>query len=498
MFFDAERFKTFRVISPHEDKVTIKKGTAIPVRYGSVVRGRNTISTLYTMSPIVTVGLLFVAALLMFTSQVFGSVRPISPIDSPVVKVQFAGEQDLKPLRYGVEPLMSQRNFFTDTKNTFIREEVTFIEANLTTMELRYYVDGEVVLEIPILTKGRPGSWWETPSGLYRVEDRIRTHDSSFGQVRLPWSLPFQGNFFIHGWPEYFDGTPVADSYSGGCIRLDNKDAERLFKQVAVGTPILVHEASASGDTFTYEPPVPDMLAEHYMIADIGNNTILASSDLNKSASIASITKLMTALVAVEYINLDRRVSVSNNSLVDSMIPRLRDRQTVSMYSLLQLLLLESSNEAAEVIAQQIGKDVFISRMNQKAQSIGMQNTTFTDVSGLDRGNVSTLSDLLRLAQYVYNNRSFILRLTEDQYIPTAYTAHEFGELTNFNTIDELEDFIGGKVGETLAAGKTSLTLHSVSVRGTDRVIAIAVLGSENRERDVNQLHRYFVERFVQ
>ena len=498
MFFDAERFKTFRVIAPHEDRVVIKKGTAIPGRYGVVAYKKNTPSTLYTVSPFITAVGLFIAALFMFTSQVFGSVRPPSQIESPVIKVQFAGEQELVPLRYGVEPLMSQKNFFYDTKNTLIKEKVTFIEANLTTMELRYIVDGEIELEIPILTKGRPGSWWETPSGLYRVEDRIRTHNSSFGQVRLPWSLPFQGNFFIHGWPEYFDGTPVAGSYSGGCIRLDNDDAERLFKQVAVGTPILVHEASASGDTFTYEPPVPDMQVDHYMIADIGNNTILASSDLNQPVSIASITKLMTALVAVEFINLDRRVKVKEDALVQSIIPRLRDRQTVSMYSLLQLLLLESSNEAAEVIARQVGRDTFIARMNQKAQSIGMQNTTFTDPSGLDSGNVSTLADLLRLAQYIHNNRSFILRLSENQYIPTAYTAHEFGELTNFNTIDELEDFIGGKVGETLAAGQTSLTLHSVSVRGVERTIAIAVLGSENRERDVNQLHHYFIDRFAQ
>ena len=61
------------------------------------------------------------------------------------------------------------------------------------------------------------------------------------------------------------------------------------------------------------------------------------------------------------------------------------------MYSLLQLLLLESSNEAAEVIAGEVGREEFIKAMNAKAVQLGMLNTTFTDPSGLDDGNVSTL-----------------------------------------------------------------------------------------------------------
>jgi D-alanyl-D-alanine carboxypeptidase len=135
--------------------------------------------------------------------------------------------------------------------------------------------------------------------------------------------------------------------------------------------------------------------------------------------------------------------------------------------------------------------------MNQKATAIGMADTTFTDPSGLDDGNISTLHDLLRLAQYIYNNRSFIFKLTADQYTTTAYAADEFGELRNFNRFADLEDFYGGKVGETLAAGATSLTLHHMTVDGVERMVVIMVLGSEDRTADALRLHSYFQERFT-
>lgn len=388
-------------------------------------------------------------------------------------------------------------DFFSTTKTSFISDEETFIEANLRDMKLRYYEDGEVVASYPILSKGRPGSWWETPTGLYEVRDKIENHYSTFGNVYLPWSLPFQGNFFIHGWPEYQNGDPVPEGYSGGCIRLSNEDASNLYSRVEAGVPILVHESEESTSRFQYELRIPEMGDIHYLIADVEDATVLASSDFSSVVPIASLTKLMTALIAAEHINLDSRVSIGDTDLVQSLIPRLEERQSVSMYSLLQLLLLESSNEAAEVIASQLGRAQFINLMNEKAYAIGMENTTFADASGLDDRNVSTLGDLLRLVQYIHNNRRFIFNLTMDPDMESAYQGGEFAGLENFNKVADSDDFYGGKVGETSAAGQTSITLHKVAVRGVERIVTIIVLNSEDREQDVNKLHTYFTERFV-
>ncbi len=400
------------------------------------------------------------------------------------------------PLQFGIQVALSQPDFFAETRQSFIDGEKSFIEADLTKMELRYYEAGEEMFAAKILAKGKEGSWWETPAGLYAIGAKKENHFSSFGKVYQPWSMTFQGNFFIHGWPYYPDGTPVPTEFSGGCIRLSNEDAEALYNLVPVNTAVLVHEADFVNDSFVYEPKIPELETPNYLLADIQNSTILAASDLDAVAPIASVTKLMTALVAVEYINLDKNVYISYVPSVPSVIPRLAVGQTVSMYSLLQLLMVESSNEAAEYIAGIVGRERFIELMNKKAEALGLDHTVFTDPSGLDAGNVSSVGDLLRLSQYIYNNRSFILELTVDQDIETAYKKGQFGTLENFNTIEGVDSFIGGKVGDTAAAGQTSVSFHRLTVKGEERIVVIVLLGSAHRNQDITELVTYLRERF--
>ncbi len=499
---DLNTERRFYAVAPDDDIAVVQQGSAIPGDYlkkRSNTFSRGTLPTLLQLrapEPLAALGLLLATAL-FFAFQAVSFPQTQSAVAAPTIVVEHNDTGTMTPLRYGTEPLLAQPDFFQKTRTAFLADQATFIEADLAAMELRYYEDGVMRLAVPIVAKGRTGSWWETPAGLYQIQDRREQHFSTFGNVNLPWSMPFQGNFFIHGIPEYTDGTPVEDSFSGGCIRLETEHAQLLFEQVGVGTPVLVHEPRTATEQFQYEPSIPDMVAPHYLLADVEDGTILASSDLNRPAPSASITKLMTALIAVEYINLDTRVRVGESNLIQSMVPRLADRQTVSMYSLLQLLLMESSNEAAEAIASQLGRDTFIERMNEKASAIGLHQTTFADPSGLSRDNTATLADLLRLAQYIHSNRSFILQLTADQYVPTAYVADEFGELNNFNHLADLDDFYGGKVGETNAAGQTSLTLHRFDIGGEERIIAISILGSTDRTNDALQLHQYVHDRFV-
>lgn len=432
-----------------------------------------------------------------FSLQILPGWTAVEAVEMPAVVVNYNNATQQKVLSLGPEPLLSQPNFFADTITALKDAEEAFIEADLSAMKLRYHASGAVQFETDILAKGKEGSWWETPAGLYQIELKKDNHFSSFGQVYQPWSMVFQGNFFIHGWPEYEDGTPVPEGYSGGCIRLATDEAEKLFALVAVDTPVLVYEEDFVGDSFQYEPNVPELTARHYLVTDIHNNIVLAGENIEAVVPIASITKLMTALIAAEYINLERTVRISPEKYVDTLIPRLSWRYQASMYSLLQLLLVESSNEAAEVIASVIGRDQFISHMNDKAQALGMHNTVFADPSGLDDGNVSSPADMVRLLQYLHNNRSFILKLTKDADLPTAYISGEFDPLTNFNTIEELDNVIGGKVGETLAAGQTAAALHVITANGgEERVIAIVVLGSEDRSGDIIRLNEYVIERY--
>jgi len=493
---DDSRERRFYAVSYEDDIPQPGNGELIPyLRPKSIiVRPERSLMHYATYVIVPLTVLLFIFTLGTIGSETLAKYNVAA---LPAVSVVNPITHESKPLNYGVQVTLSQPSFFTETRDAFIEEAVTFIEADLTTMQLRYFEAGVLVENIPIVSKGKEGSWWETPAGLYEVEFKKENHFSSFGQVYQPWSMAFQGNFFIHGWPEYADGTPVPEGFSGGCIRLATEDAERLYSRVKMKTPILVHELDDTEDEFLYEPKIPELDTPHYLIADVESSTVLAASDLDIPAPIASVTKLMTALIAAEYLNLDTTVSVSQPSFVHSLIPRLGDRTKVSMYSLLQLLLVESSNEASEVIAAQVGREHFIELMNEKAKALGLTKTQFADPSGLSAENISTLSDLLRLAQYIHTNRRFIFELTTNQDLPTAYVSGEFGTLVNFNKVENLDNFLGGKVGETIAAGQTSVTLHRLYVKGEARTLAVIILGSNDRDRDVNALYNYAEERFA-
>ncbi len=495
---DQENIRNFRVISARHDvpqeftagvliPAARRKEKAVPPLRTAFIQGVRVL-TIFVLSFCVSMGGLVAAS--------YQGTRLATPDTGELVPSAAEHIYAEAPLQYGIQLALSQPDFFQETRDTFIASEKNFIEADLRNMELRYFEAGEEVFKAPIASKGKEGSWWETPAGLYSIGFKKENHFSSFGSVYQPWSMTFQGNFFIHGWPYFPDGTPVPEGFSGGCIRLSNEDAEALYNLVAVGTEVLVHEADFANDDFVYEPKIPELETPNYLLADIQNSTILAASDLDAVAPIASVTKLMTALVAVEYINLDKNVYISYVPSVPSVIPRLAVGQTVSMYSLLQLLMVESSNEAAEYIAGIVGRERFIELMNKKAEALGLDHTVFTDPSGLDAGNVSSVGDLLRLSQYIYNNRSFILELTVDQDIETAYKKGQFGTLENFNTIEGVDSFIGGKVGDTAAAQQTSVSFHRLTVKGEERIVVIVLLGSAHRNQDITELVTYLRERF--
>lgn len=419
----------------------------------------------------------------------------VSAANTPVVvQNPYTGEQTT--LNYGVQGVFAQPYFFNETRNAFVSAQKTFLEVDLDSMQVRYFDAGVPKDQYPVVSKAPIGSWCETPAGLYKVEFKRENHFSTFGQIYQPWSVGFQGNFFLHGTPQYSVGESVGSDFVGGCIRMNDADIEQLYKTVAVGTPVLVHEKITPSDAFVYQPSVPSLATPNYLIADVESNTILASSDLDVTVPIASLTKLMTALVATEYINLDTSVYVNQPTFVQSLIPRLGERSRVSMYSLMQLLLIESSNEASEVIAAQVGREEFIGYMNEMADRLGMKDTQFADPSGLSAGNVSSVRDLFQLSQYIYKHRRFIMDMTANQDLPTVYVSGEFGRLSNFNKVENLDNFIGGKIGETTAAGQTSVTLHNLKVGDTNRVVAVIVLGSNHRNQDVRQLLQYAEERF--
>ncbi|MBQ4342261.1 MAG: D-alanyl-D-alanine carboxypeptidase [Erysipelotrichaceae bacterium] len=199
--------------------------------------------------------------------------------------------------------------------------------------------------------------------------------------------------------------------------------------------------------------------AENYIVMS-DDERVLVSKDAHEQRSIASITKIMTAVLCLEkgdYIdqwNVGEEVSKADEKRI-----YLVEGQMVSMRSLLYGLMLESGNDAALVLAKRVGGSVenFVKMMNEKAKEIGMLNTVFHNPHGLDvheQGNLSTCFDMALLMKYALNNEQFC------EIIKTKIYASEWGTVFH-NSNKLLSDFafcLGGKTGYTSKAGRTLVT----------------------------------------
>ncbi|MEW5805412.1 MAG: L,D-transpeptidase family protein [Patescibacteria group bacterium] len=395
-------------------------------------------------------------------------------------------------LEYGSWPKMAEPGFFSRVKNQLVNDRANFIEANLSTMEIALYESGQEIKKAKIVGKGKEGSWWETPAGVYKIETKEKIHFSSIGQVYMPYSMQFQGNFFIHGIPYYPDGRETELSYTGGCIKLFTNDAKEIFEKAELGMPVLVFEKDFETDQFSHSVKQPKVSADQYLAVDLKNNFVFFQKNSQEVVSIASLTKLMTALIATEYINLEKEITITGTMLTYTTVPRLKIGQVYSAYDLLFPLMLESSNEAAQALSYFTGPQRFIELMNKKAKALGMEKTIFADSSGISPVSASNAEDLFVLAKYLYFNRNFILKISTGETLASAYGQPKFTGLANFNkpkySGSIWDNFIGGKIGLTRASKETIVSLFELEIRGEKRPVAVIVLGSDNYFQDVEAI----------
>lgn len=425
----------------------------------------------------------FVCLLLAIAGGSFMFIEPYLQADRLSITVS-GPDGTQTELSYGSEPKLSNPNFYESVKEDLLRSHTGFIEANLSSMTLRVYKPEDSAehpsLEVPILTKGKKGSWWETPAGLYKVEGKIPKHLSSFSPVYTEWNLPFQGNFFIHGWPYWkASGEPVTSTYSGGCIRLSSEDAKKVYDLAQAGMPVLVFEESAGSTTPThaYSANMPDISAASYLAADLENNFVFLKKDANLSVPLGSMTKLLTALVATDYMDIERKVQLNGTSH--------------TLYDLLFPLFLEDSDAAALAITKPLGSSRALTLMNSKAAAIGMTHTSITDPAGNATSTASTAEDIFHLANFLYNYRLFILHFTNKVIGNTSYGPSAFGGLPNTNPFKDMEGYIGGMVGKNEDGSRSALAVYEVDFGGTKRPVAIVTLGSSQVVEDTTAILDY-------
>lgn len=414
-------------------------------------------------------------------------------------ELRTAGEAEVLEKLEEYESALSTRTIGTASIDTIAQAHERMIAADLSEMKLYLFENGHATATLEILSKGKRGSRWETPTGLYKIETKEEDHFSSIGQVHMPKSMQFFGNFFVHGWPYYPDGTPVAEGFSGGCIRLSTEDAAKVFDFAKRGTPIFISEGGAASwtasTTLSFKPiPLPKVSAKSFLIADISTGTVYAEKDADTARPIASISKLLTALVANETIHFDRTLTVNSDDRAETegSPGSILKGDTFTVGELLYPLLMESNNSAAYTLARYNGTENFVRWMNDKAEAIGMTNTHMEDPSGLSPLNVASASDLFLLLRYIEESQSFILNLSRE---PKKEMRAENGRrytFANFNHFAGNKEFLGGKIGYTPEARETFVSVFELPVQGVTTTVAVVILASEERKGDVEKLLSWF------
>jgi len=215
----------------------------------------------------------------------------------------------------------------------------------------------------------------------------------------------------------------------------------------------------------------------------------------NEQLPIASLTKLMTALVVLENKDKDYdldKVTIISQRAVDQPGGQgfLTPEENLSIKNLLYIMLIESSNDAAYALAEVKGPEQFIGLMNLKAMELGLFGSNFVDVAGLSSDNYSTAEDLVRLTEYLLENYPLVWEiLSLDKFkLYTPSPQRKFHhELSNTNELlGKIPNIVGGKTGET-AEAKGCLLLVLKNQKDQNYLIYI-ILGSDNRFGEMQKL----------
>ncbi len=154
-------------------------------------------------------------------------------------------------------------------------------------------------------------------------------------------------------------------------------------------------------------PPRGGVYARNAVVLDPATDQVLFEKQAGETVPIASLTKLMSALVFLEQKpDLRREADVTSQEIRGGGHTQLRSHERVALYDLLHMSLMNSDNVATRVLARESGlsADSFVGRMNDKARELGLSNTRFAEPTGLDERNVSTATDVARLLRAAANH----------------------------------------------------------------------------------------------
>ena len=253
-----------------------------------------------------------------------------------------------------------------------------------------------------------------------------------------------------------------------------------------------------------------ELNSNHAILYNLNDNSVLYEKNSTDKTSIASLTKIMTGIVAIENIdNLDEKVKLTNADFIGLREANLatagfRVGEEVTYRDLLYGLMLPSGADAAQALTRLIAGSIdnYMNLMNQKAVELGLKNTHFVNPTGLDaEGHYSTVEDVGTLFQYAIKNEEFLNIIKTKKYTTSN------GRITFTSTIEKakqryglgMDYVLGGKTGTTGDAGYCLATIANYN--GVDYMLVTAKTIFPSTQplnyQDAKTIYEYFMNNYA-
>lgn len=267
------------------------------------------------------------------------------------------------------------------------------------------------------------------------------------------------------------------------------KKASVFFISLIIVINLIIPKTSAVGE--------PSLSAKSAVLINADTNEVVYEKNAYEKRGMASTTKIMTALLAIEKGDLQKTVVAKAEDVrIEGTSIGLKDGDRITLETLVCGMLLESGNDAANVTARVVGKsrEKFVPLMNKKAKEIGMENTCFKNPSGLtEDGHFSTAYDMALLGSFAIKNKRF-REICSLSSLRVSYGNPEYERtFKNHNKLlNSVEGTFGIKTGFTKASGRCL-----VSAAERDGVTLVAVtLSAPDDWNDHKKLFEYGFEKF--
>lgn len=269
----------------------------------------------------------------------------------------------------------------------------------------------------------------------------------------------------------------------------------RLRNWLAISASLLLALTTSLATAQPLPKGKPETRSAAVLVVDEGDGTVLYAKQSQKVLPVASITKLMTALVVLEGKQpLEEEVTIlkEDRDRTKASASRLAVGTKLTRAELLHLALMSSENRAAQAVGRAYpgGLSTFIKHMNAKAKALGMKQSRFVDPTGLSSGNVATAADLVKLVSAA-SQAPLIQEYSTSEKL-TVHVGRQLLEFRNTNSLTSKEDWdiAVQKTGFTQDAGQCLVMKATIQDRPTVMVL-LNSFGKLTRVADARRIRRW-------